>query len=118
MKLIISCLLIVVIGSCSNNKIPNGILPIQKMEKIIKDLVQVDEYLIQNVKTDTVLDVKLKRSIYYQQVFNLYKTSRKEFYYSYQYYQQHPNFHKAIFDTLAQRFTREKMDTSSVKYLK
>lgn len=118
MRITFACLVFFVLTSCNSGSVPKGVLPPEQMEKIIKDLVQVDEYLIGNAITDTGIDVKMKRSIYYQQIFDLYKTNRKEFYSSYKYYQQHPDLHKTIFDTLSQRFTREKMDTSNKISLK
>ncbi len=105
-------------AACSSNRLPNGILSAAKMEKIIKDMMQIDEYLIENVKTDSGTNIKMKRSIYYQQIFDLNKTNNKEFYSSYKYYQQHPDLHKALFDTLAQRFASDKNDTTHKQLFK
>ncbi len=85
---------------CSLNSVPKEILSAQKMEKVVYDLMQVDEYLNNFVAKDSLVDIKKKRSIFYSQVFKLHNTNRKEFYTSYKYYQQHPDMQKVLFDSL------------------
>lgn len=86
--------------ACSKNQVPKGILASDKMEKIIYDLLSVDEYVDNYVVKDTTVNIKMKRSIFYEQVFKLHNTNRKEFYTSYKYYQQHPGIQKVLFDSL------------------
>ncbi|HLL43765.1 MAG TPA: DUF4296 domain-containing protein, partial [Segetibacter sp.] len=82
---------------------------VDKMQKVVYDLMQVDEYLNNFVIKDSLADIKKKRSIYYEQVFNLNNTNRKEFYTSYKYYQQHPDIQKILFDSLLAKAGRRKI---------
>ncbi len=94
--------------SCSQNPLPKDILAVDEMEKVVYDLMQADEYLNNFVIKDSSVDIKKKRSIFYAQIFKLHNTSRKEFYTSYKYYQQHPDLQKTLFDSLSAKAGRRK----------
>jgi hypothetical protein len=101
------CLSFIFIG-CSKSPVPKDILTVDKMEKVVYDLMQVDEYLNSFAIKDSLDDIKKKRSIFYEQVFRLHNTNRKEFYTSYKYYQQHPDIQKILFDSLYENAGRRK----------
>lgn len=107
MRTVIYILLISGFIACSNHPVPKGILEPAKMENVVYDLLKVDEYL-SNFFKDTTVNIKLKRSILYEQVFKLNSTNRKEFYTSYRYYQQHPDIQKSLFDSISARSGRSK----------
>ncbi len=90
-------LLVLTLASCSSS-LPEGILPPEKMTKIVGEMIQVDEYINNFLQRDTA--VKKKRSIYYEQVFRLNKVSRQDFYKTITYYEQHPDIQKTMFDSL------------------
>ncbi|MEJ7683446.1 MAG: DUF4296 domain-containing protein [Segetibacter sp.] len=106
-KAVYICLSFIFIG-CSPNPVPKEILSPEKMEKVVYDLMQVDEYINNFVVKDSSVDIKKKRSIFYEQVFKLHNTNRKEFYTSYKYYQQHPDIQKVLFDSLYAKAGRRK----------
>ncbi|MDB5247930.1 MAG: hypothetical protein JWQ40_2324 [Segetibacter sp.] len=96
--------------ACSSSPVPKGILPPERMQKVVYDIMQVDEFMNNYVYKDTSIDLTKKRSILYKQVFKVHNTSRKEFYTSYKYYQQRPDIQKALFDSLYQWANRKKED--------
>lgn len=102
------CLIFIFIG-CSKSPVPKDILAVDKMQKVVYELMQVDEYLNSSVTEDTAVGIKMKRSIYYDQVFKSNSTNRKEFYTSYKYYQQHPDMQKILFDSLSAKTGRRKV---------
>ena len=102
------CLLSIFIG-CSKSPVPKDILAVDKMQKVVYELMQVDQYLNNLVIKDSLADIKKKRSIYYEQVFKLNNTNRKEFYTSYKYYQQHPDMQKVLFDSISAKAGRRKI---------
>ncbi len=104
-KAIYICLTVIFIG-CSHSPVPGGILSPDKMEKVVYDLLKVDEYLNNFVAKDTTENIKMKRSILYEQVFKLHDTERKQFYTSYKYYQQHPDIQKTLFDSVSAKAGR------------
>ena len=97
---------------------PKGILPADKMEKVIYDLLKIDEYISTYVAKDTTADIKMKRSIYYEQVFKLHNTNRKAFFTSYTFYQQHPDIQKNLFDSVLAISNRDKAAKYNVKPVK
>lgn len=102
------CLVFTFIG-CSKSPVPKDILALDKMQKLVYELMQVDEYLNSFVTKDSAIGIKMRRSIYYDQVFKLNNTYRKEFYTSYKYYQQHPDMQKVLFDSLSAKTGRRKI---------
>lgn len=114
MKKVIFICVLFIFARCSENPIPKGILAPYEMKKIVYDILKADEYINNFISKDTVVNVKMKRSIIYAQVFTLHNTNRKEFYTSYKYYQEHPDIQKALFDSLLATATREKVMPSHV----
>ncbi len=114
MKKVIFICVLFIFARCSENPIPKGILAPDQMKKIVYDILKADEYVNNFVSKDTAVNVKMKRSIIYEQVFTLHNTNRKEFYTSYKYYQEHPDIQKALFDSLLATATREKAMPSHV----
>jgi hypothetical protein len=94
--------------ACSKSPVPKGVLEPEEMEKVVYDLMQADEYINTYLAADTTVNKKERRSLYYEQIFKLHNTTRKDFYSSYKYYQQHPLIHKALFDSLTNKLSREK----------
>lgn len=106
------CLSLVFLG-CSSRPVPKGVMSPDEMKKVIYDLMQVDEYLANHLRPDSTVDVKQKRSIFYEQVFKMHNTSRKEFYTSFRYYQRHPDVQKILFDSLSQEANRKKNEIAT-----
>ncbi len=101
---------------CSD-PVPKGIIKQEKMQVIIYDLMQTDEYLSTQIR-DTTIKEKMQRSMNYEQVFRLHNTTRKSFYRSYKYYQKRPDLHKKIFENISDSILRKMADTTSKKNIK
>ncbi len=101
--------------ACSSGPVPKNVLHPEKMQKIISELIQIEEFLNNFVIKDSTVDLKKKRSILYEQTFKLNETTRKEFYSSYRYYQQHADLQKALFDTINGRANRVQIEPGRVK---
>lgn len=118
MRKVLCIILIFTLLACSNSPVPKGIMKPDKMESIVYDLLKVDEYLNNYAYKDTTTSIKLKRSIFYAQVFKLHNTNRKAFYTSYRYYQQHPDIQKTLFDSLYARSGRVKPEIPKISPIK
>ncbi len=101
-------------ASCSQRPVPAGIIAPDQMKKVVYDILKADEYVNNFVSKDTAVNVKMKRSIVYEQVFTLHNTNRKEFYTSYKYYQEHPDIQKTLFDSLLATANRDRSAPSHV----
>ncbi|TDH18308.1 DUF4296 domain-containing protein [Segetibacter sp. 3557_3] len=90
------------LSSCnSQSSVPDDVLPPNQMKKIVFDLLRADEYVTSYVFKDTSFNRKQETIRMYEHVFLVHKISRDEFFKSYQYYQEHPDKHKVMFDSLA-----------------
>lgn len=96
--------------ACSSRPVPDGIIPPEKMEKVVYDLMQVDEFINNFVYKDSSIDIKKQRSIYYEQVFKIHNTTRKDFFTSFKYYEQRPEIQKTLFDSLYNSASRKKVE--------
>jgi hypothetical protein len=103
--------LVFYLTACSSGPVPKGIIHPDKMEKVVNDIIQVDEFINNFLIKDTALNIKNKRSELYEKVFLLNKTNRKEFFTSFKYYQQHPDKQKVLFDSLYNKLNQTKPDT-------
>lgn len=100
-------LLVVILAGCSSGPVPRGVLPPDRMQKIVYDLIRIDEFMNNFVIKDSAIDAKKKRSSLYDEVFKVNNTNRKEFYSSYKYYQEHPDVQKEVFDSLHESLNRK-----------
>ena len=79
------------------------ILPKDKMEKVIWDMMVVDEYVNVHVSKDTLKDLNQERLKLYQKVFRLHHISRADFNASLKHYSTKPDVMKVIFDSLSSK---------------
>lgn len=100
MRRIVLIGLLVLFFSCSNDALPKGVPEPPQMYHVVKDLIQVDEYITNVLSKDTTVNIKQRRSMMYEQVFMLHHTTRKEFYQGYRFYLQRPDLQKVLFDSL------------------
>ena len=102
--------------SCKNEvEIPNGILPSEKMEPILLDLIRADEIINQQTYGDSASSIRAKREIMYQKVFTVHGVTRNQFNNSFTFYQNHPDFMKGVLDSMYNQVKRETEDTTRLK---
>jgi len=101
---------IVLLTACSTKKTGKEvILPIKTMQQTVWQLMQVDEYLTRQIQTDTTIQPSLKKAQYYQQVFNINKVDRVQFYTTMDYLDKHPVEMKVLMDSVEALSKREKL---------
>ena len=109
MKKIISVAFLL-LGACSSEKAEReAILPIKTMQQTVWQLMQVDEYLSRQIQTDTTIQPSIKKAQYYQQVFNINKVDRVQFYTTMDYLDKHPVEMKVLMDSVEALSKREKL---------
>jgi len=104
--LVIVCLFISL--ACSNpEKVPKDIIPKEKMEKVLWDMMLADRYSSQFLVRDSAkINVKEETFKLYDQVFQVHRISKDEFIKSYKYYLNRPDLNKVMFDSLSARGSR------------
>ncbi len=110
--------LLVMLAACSSRPVPKEILLPEKMQKIVFDLIRADEFINNYVMKDSTINIKIRRIELYEQVFTIHHTNREEFFKSYKYYEQHPEKHKVLFDSLYALANRKKPEAINKRTLK
>ena len=105
-------MLLMFLAACSGKSdVPSGVLDRNKMEDVMWDMIQADqyyrEYLIRDSVGKDMLQVRYKL---YENVFNIHKISRATFDKSFDYYSSHPKLMKDVFDSLSVKGTRSLQD--------
>lgn len=97
MRLLPGFIFLLVFISCSRkDEVPQDIIQVKPMQKIVWDILQADEIAYQRKITDSTLDLKSTSFHLYDTVFALHKVSREAFYKSYEYYQRRPRLYKTL----------------------
>ena len=116
--------------SCSDkDRVPGDVLAKEKMENVLWDILQADEFLRDYVLSkDSTLNDTLESIRMYEKVFQLHKTSREEFARSFDYYRVHPPLMKQLLDSLNARSQQapevstprklERVDSSALRKLR
>lgn len=89
--------------SCSTDGVPEGILKPEKMQAVFWDYIRADVYANEYLRLDSTKNVMVESARLQEQVFNLHKVSRQEFYESYEYYLRHQEKLKTVLDTMLVR---------------
>ncbi len=98
--IIYSCILF---AACkSRNHVPDDVLPKEKMQAVLWDMMRADQFLRDYVfNKDSTLDKKIESIKLYRQIFDLHHVSKDEFQQSFAYYRSHPVLLKTIMDSLS-----------------
>lgn len=93
--------------ACGKNDRPKDLIPQVKMEQVIWDMVQADEFITNFVLKDSAkVNVNAERYKLYEQVMSLHNITKDQFKRSYDYYASRPKENKVLFDSLAARANR------------
>lgn len=100
MRIVYYFLLITMIVSCQDgDTLPKGILDRKKMTAVLSEVLIADAVVNERKVKDTAINTRLLTAAGYQRVFDLNKTTKEEFFNSYNYYLGHPDLLKVILDS-------------------
>lgn len=101
---------ILLTGCSYHKKIPPGVIPKDKMEKILWDMVQADRFASGYIltKKDPFDKKKDEAALFYERVFSLHGITREEFVKSYKYYLGRPDITKILFDSITVQAERRR----------
>ena len=117
MRVLCFLFLAVALVACSNSSaVPDDIIPGKKMEIILWQLIQSDEYVNKLLAKDSLKKNSTERVKIYQQVFDLNGNTMSEFKKSYQFYMAHPDITKVMFDSIYARAERQRTETYGPKH--
>jgi hypothetical protein len=102
MKRYLSCIMLIVFAAActiKDKKIPEDIMPVNRMKLIVWDLIQAGAYASSLKEKDT--SVKKINTAYLAEVLKLHNINKDEFFKSFNFYQQHPVLNKELFDSVS-----------------
>lgn len=100
-------ILLLIAASCTRkDKVPGDVMPKEKMEKVLWELMQADRFANSFLLKDSTTDIKTKSLQQYEKVFEINGITRDEFMKSYQFYSSRPDISKVLFDSLSSRADR------------
>ena len=96
----VSIIALLLLFSCKQKtKIPDTILPVDKMEKVLTDMLRADEFYNQKQMDSATID-SFHRTNLYKAVLTLHKTNKDEFRKSLNFYESHPDLLKTVLDSM------------------
>ena len=99
--------------SCTKKTgVPKNILPPDKMEKLLLDLMEADEFVTRK-SVDSAVSDSFSRGVVYTAVFTQHKTNKEEFKKSFSYYESHPELLKIVLDSI-QSETKRPLEKSKI----
>ena len=117
MRWFVALLIAAVVLSCNEDKkIPEGVLPLEKMQAVFWDFLRADIYADDFLRADSSLNIEKESAVLQNTVFKKHKVSRDSFLKSYRYYSDHPALMKDMLDTMLVR--QQKMPRNIKKKLK
>jgi len=102
MRFFIAAMLVMLITGCADKPVtPPGIIPPEKMEKVMYDLMRTGEFLSGYVLyKDTSVNKTGESLKWYNKVWELHKVSEEEFRKSYLWYKDNPKVMSALMDSI------------------
>lgn len=102
MRISFFIVLVALVVACgSKSDVPKSVLPKEKMEDVMWDMLRADEFVKEYMLArdsslrDTAEYIKM-----YERIFRLNKTNREQYAESFTYYRTHPKLMKEILDSL------------------
>jgi hypothetical protein len=108
MKVVGCVFFFIFLFSCTDKtSVPSNIIPREKMENVLWDMIVADRYAYQVLIRDSLkLDVKQKTQELYSQVLRVHSVKDDEFITSFKFYMSRPDLIRNIFDTLSAKANR------------
>jgi len=98
-------------GCSDKNSVPGDILSQDKMEQVMWDMAQADQYAaLYLVKDSALIDRKTETMRLYAEVLRLHQVTPEEFRKSYRYYLSRPELNQLLFDSVVARGVRARTE--------
>jgi hypothetical protein len=86
--------------ACSGNSLPKGVLPQEKMEAVLYDVIRADEMADVLKLRDSTYNKFSKRTALYDTVFQLHAVTKEAFQQSMNYYKSRPDLLKEMLEDM------------------
>lgn len=95
--------LLLFVGACgSDKKVPSAVLPPDKMQAVVQDLMRADQFVVSfALPKDSTLQKDVEKIKWYNRVLRIHNISEQQFKESFRYYQTRPDLMAEIMDSIA-----------------
>jgi hypothetical protein len=97
-----------ILWGCQTKSAKDKLVDRRTMQTVVWQLIQADEYYTRVSVIDSTWKIDKKNIEFYQQIFDLNKVDRVEFYNTIDYLQRHPIEFKELIDSVNELSKREK----------
>lgn len=110
MRIYISFLMCsILLVACGDKSSKGTPIPIDKMKVVVLQLMKADEHFSRVSAVDSTWALQKKNVQFYQQIFDLNKVDRAQFYLQIEYLEKHPVEFKVLMDSVNELSKREKI---------
>lgn len=103
-----------VVACGSKSDVPKSVLPKEKMEDLMWDMLRADEFVKEYMLArDSSLGDTAEYIKMYERIFRLNKTNREQYAESFTYYRTHPKLMKEILDSLNVRGQQQSLPSEA-----
>jgi hypothetical protein len=110
-------LFLTIFFSCSG-KLPDDVLPPERMQTVLWDVLRADEMAGYYASQDSSLQTLNTYTGYYQHILNIHNISKEEFRTSLKYYQNNPVLFKVVLDSLQSFAERQQKKADSSTWMR
>lgn len=105
--------MLILLTACSDNRrIPSAILPPEKFQAILTDVLLADALTLERSFKDSSVKISDENAAYFLKVFQLHGVSKNEFMKSYNFYLQRPDLLKIITDSVSSALDKRNLQLS------
>jgi hypothetical protein len=105
MKALLNILLVALLFSCNEDKLPEGILPLDKMSSLVEDISVLEAHFQSQFGVPSQYKAALDKSV--TSILEKESCSREKFKKSLRYYAAHPALQKALNDAVLTSLSRK-----------
>jgi hypothetical protein len=117
-ELIYTILIFCMLGCADKENKFSGILPEEKMQAVMWDIIGADVFTEQFIKKDSLKKPSVENMQLQNKIFAIHKVTRVDFYKSYDYYMAHADQMRIILDSITARAERDRSKMFERQYNK
>jgi len=102
-------LIMILALACSSDQVPKNVIQPEEMKMILYDLFRSEEAATKLTLDSSINTFTNRQLVMYNNVFAIHHIDKDAFYRSYRYYEEHPDLHKELMDSLSAFAGREKI---------
>lgn len=107
------------LAACSGKqRVPGDIVPVNKMQNVLWDIMKSDEFIIHQSLKDSALKKHQESIRLYKHVLNTHNISEEDFKKSMNFYQKRPDLLKIILDSLQKKADRINIPPAATTHVK